>query len=155
MRVWGSFGSVSVCEERECEWRMEILFLKASTRTLKPLKQKTRLIAKAKPINQNKQKTSWTAMFISRMWLFHLSPICCLAGYATQKASWIPNSERKRLIPILLRLCTPVFLLIFHLLISLFPATPKTHWPSYLTSPAPSSQSLTHLHSCAIDILAV
>lgn len=46
--------------------------------------------------------------------------LVCLhsAGYATQKASWIPNSEREKLIPVLPQALTaqyPVILLIFHL----------------------------------------
>lgn len=80
---------------------MEIFFLKASTRTLKPeTENETDCQGKTNKSEQTK-KPALMAVFISRMWLFDLSPICRLAGYATQKASWIPNSERERLIPIL------------------------------------------------------
>lgn len=40
-------------------------------------------------------------MLMGMMWSIHLSPFClCHAGYATQKASWIPSSEREKLIPV-------------------------------------------------------
>lgn len=94
------------------------------------------------------------------MWSFHLSPVCLRpAGYATRKNSWIPDSEREKLIPVLPRAPTalyPVILIIFHLLNSLFPAATNAAGPR-TWAPQPrhlSVTSLTPLHG-STDTLEV
>lgn len=83
---------------------------------------------------------------------FHLSPVCLRpAGYATWKASWIPNSEREKLIlssPS--RASTAVYLIILSSAYFPFPCCNKHHWPPYLTPPAPSS--LSHLSPLTVPL---